>query len=63
MCSPCRTSPSTSDRRATASNEVFAGGYRTGADFRTITWTMDRAAQGINYTHRELDENFLNVVS
>lgn len=44
-------------------NEVFAGGYRTGPDFRTITWTMDRAAQGINYTHRELDEDFLTVVT
>ncbi|MEU9064699.1 catechol 2,3-dioxygenase [Streptomyces sp. NPDC048430] len=44
-------------------NEVFAGGYRTGPDFRTITWTMDKAAQGINYTHRELDEDFLNVVT
>jgi catechol 2,3-dioxygenase len=44
-------------------NEVFAGGYRTGPDFRTITWTMDRAAQGINYTHRELDPGFLTVVT
>ncbi|MFE4754991.1 catechol 2,3-dioxygenase [Streptomyces mirabilis] len=44
-------------------NEVFAGGYRTGADFRTITWTLDKAAQGINYTHRELDPDFLNVVT
>jgi catechol 2,3-dioxygenase len=44
-------------------NEVFAGGYRTGPDFRTITWTMDKAAQGINYTHRELDPDFLNVVT
>lgn len=44
-------------------NEIFAGGYRTGRDFRTITWTMDKAAQGINYTHRELDPDFLNVVT
>ncbi|MBJ8347075.1 catechol 2,3-dioxygenase [Antrihabitans sp. YC2-6] len=44
-------------------NEIFAGGYRTGPDFRTITWTMDKAAQGINYTHRELDPDFLNVVT
>ncbi|TWS26435.1 catechol 2,3-dioxygenase [Tsukamurella sputi] len=44
-------------------NEIFAGGYRTGPDFRTVTWTMDKAAQGINYTHRELDPDFLNVVT
>ncbi|NMO00548.1 catechol 2,3-dioxygenase [Gordonia sp. TBRC 11910] len=44
-------------------NEVFAGGYRTGPDFRTVTWTMDSAARGINYTHRELDPDFLNVVT
>lgn len=44
-------------------NEIFAGGYRTGPDFRPITWTMDKAAQGINYTHRELDPDFLNVVT
>ena len=44
-------------------NEVFAGGYRTGKDFRTITWTMDQAARGINYTHREINPDFLNVVT
>jgi catechol 2,3-dioxygenase len=44
-------------------NEVFAGGYRTGKDFRTITWTMDQAARGINFTHRELDHDFLTVVT
>lgn len=44
-------------------NEVFSGGYRTGKDFRTITWTMDQAARGINFTHRELDQNFLTVVT
>lgn len=30
-------------------NEVFSGGYRTGKEWRTITWTMDQAARGINY--------------
>ena len=44
-------------------NEVFSGGYRTGPDFRTITWTMDQAARGINYTHREIDQDFLEVVT
>jgi catechol 2,3-dioxygenase len=44
-------------------NEVFSGGYRTGADFRPITWTMDQAARGINYTHREIDQDFLQVVT
>lgn len=44
-------------------NEVFSGGYRTGPDFRTITWTMDQAARGINYTHREIDQAFLEVVT
>ena len=44
-------------------NEVFAGGYRTGPDFRTITWTADQAARGINHTHRELDQDFLQVVT
>ncbi|WP_439656495.1 GntR family transcriptional regulator [Lentzea sp. HUAS TT2] len=52
--------------RATPSgnrNEVFSGGYRTGPDFRPITWTMDQAARGINYTHREIDQEFLQVVT
>lgn len=44
-------------------NEVFSGGYRTGKDWRTITWTMDQAARGINYTHREIDQQFLSVVT
>jgi catechol 2,3-dioxygenase len=44
-------------------NEVFSGGYRTGKDWRTITWTMDQAARGINYTHREIDAKFLEVVT
>lgn len=44
-------------------NEVFSGGYRTGPDFRPITWTMDQAARGINYTHREIDQSFLEVVT
>ncbi|MDX8030413.1 VOC family protein [Lentzea sp. BCCO 10_0856] len=44
-------------------NEVFSGGYRTGPDFRRITWTMDQAARGINYTHREIDQAFLEVVT
>ncbi len=44
-------------------NEVFSGGYRTGADFQPITWTMDQAARGINHTHREIDQDFLQVVT
>ncbi|GIJ51972.1 3,4-dihydroxyphenylacetate 2,3-dioxygenase [Virgisporangium aliadipatigenens] len=44
-------------------NEVFSGGYRTGPDFRPITWTMDQAARGVNYTHREIDQEFLSVVT
>lgn len=44
-------------------NEVFSGGYRTGKDFRTITWTTDQAARGVNFTHRELDQDFPTVVT
>jgi catechol 2,3-dioxygenase len=44
-------------------NEVFSGGYRTGPDFQPITWTMDQAARGINHTHREIDQDFLQVVT
>jgi len=30
-------------------NEVFAGGYRTGPDFPTITWTEDQLGKGLDY--------------
>ncbi|MGH3150966.1 MAG: catechol 2,3-dioxygenase [Streptosporangiaceae bacterium] len=42
-------------------NEVFAGGYRTGPDFPTITWTEDQLGKGIFYIQRELNERFLTV--
>jgi catechol 2,3-dioxygenase len=32
-------------------NEVFAGGYRTGPDFPTITWTEDQLGKGIFLHH------------
>jgi catechol 2,3-dioxygenase len=42
-------------------NEVFTGGYITGADFPTITWTADQANQGIDYITREVRETFTTV--
>ena len=42
-------------------NEVFAGGYRTGPDFPTITWTEDQLAKGIFYITRELNDRFTTV--
>ena len=42
-------------------NEVFAGGYRTGPDFPTITWTQDQLGKGIFYITRELNDRFTTV--
>lgn len=42
-------------------NEVFSGGYITGADFPTITWTADQAGKGIFYISREVNETFTTV--
>lgn len=44
-------------------NEVFAGGYRTQADFPTITWTADQLAKAIFYISRELQESFLSTLT
>lgn len=44
-------------------NEVFAGGYRTFADWKPITWTADHLAQGIFYVGNEMSERFLNVTT
>jgi hypothetical protein len=41
--------------------EVFAGGYRTGPDFPTITWTQDQLGKGIFYITRELNDRFTTV--
>jgi catechol 2,3-dioxygenase len=42
-------------------NEVFSGGYITGSDFPTITWTADQLAKGIFYISRELNDRFTSV--
>lgn len=42
-------------------NEVTSGGYRTGPDFPTITWTGDQLAKGIFYIQREISDRFLGV--
>lgn len=42
-------------------NEVFSGGYVTGADFPTITWTADQANKGIVYISREVRDTFTTV--
>lgn len=44
-------------------NEVFSGGYITGPDFPTITWTADHLDQGIFYIGREVNERFTTVVT
>jgi catechol 2,3-dioxygenase len=44
-------------------NEVFSGGYVTGPDFPTITWTADQLAKGIFYIKREVDERFTSVLT
>jgi len=42
-------------------NEVFSGGYITGADFPTITWTADQLGKGIVYISREVNDRFTTV--
>ncbi len=42
-------------------NEVFSGGYLTGPDFPTITWTADQVGKGIFYITRELNDRFTTV--
>ncbi|MEB3022120.1 catechol 2,3-dioxygenase [[Mycobacterium] crassicus] len=42
-------------------NEVFTGGYITGADFPTITWTTDQIGKAIFYVTRELNDRFTSV--
>lgn len=42
-------------------NEVFSGGYVTGADFPPITWTAEQANKGIVYISREVSESFTTV--
>ncbi|MDR7173052.1 catechol 2,3-dioxygenase [Nocardia kruczakiae] len=44
-------------------NEVFAGGYATFPDFKTITWTSDQLTKGVFYVGNELSERFLNTVT
>lgn len=44
-------------------NEVFSGGYLTGPDFPTITWTADQIGRGVFYIQRELNERFISVVT
>jgi catechol 2,3-dioxygenase-like lactoylglutathione lyase family enzyme len=44
-------------------NEVFAGGYLTGPDFPTITWTADQLGKGIFYISGEVNERFTTVVT
>jgi catechol 2,3-dioxygenase len=42
-------------------NEVFTGGYMTGPDFPTITWTADQLGKAIFSITRELNERFTSV--
>lgn len=44
-------------------NEVFAGGYAYYPDMPTRVWDFDHIGKGIFYYTRELNENFLSVVS
>ncbi len=44
-------------------NEVFSGGYLTGPDFPTITWTADQLGRGIFYISGEVNERFTTVVT
>jgi catechol 2,3-dioxygenase len=39
----------------------FAGGYRTGPDFPTITWTEDQLGKGVFYVTREPNDRFTTV--
>jgi catechol 2,3-dioxygenase len=42
-------------------NEVFTGGYTTGPDFPTITWTADHFGRGLDYITGEDNEVFRTV--
>lgn len=42
-------------------NEVFSGGYITGSDFPTITWTADQMGRAIFSITNELNERFTSV--
>lgn len=44
-------------------SEVFAGGYATFPDWKTITWTADHLTKGIFYVGNEMSEQFLNAVT
>lgn len=44
-------------------NEVFSGGYIRYPDMPTLTWTADKLGKGIFYHDRELNENFLSVMT
>ncbi|MBA1147739.1 catechol 2,3-dioxygenase [Ectothiorhodospiraceae bacterium WFHF3C12] len=44
-------------------NEVFAGGSTWYPDHPTITWTTDNLGKAIFYHDRELNQNFLEVVT
>ena len=44
-------------------NEVFAGGYATYPDWRTITWTADQIESAVFYVGNEMSERFLSAVT
>ena len=44
-------------------NEVFCGDYTWYPDHPTITWTVDNLGKAIFYHDRQLNENFLGVVT
>lgn len=44
-------------------NEVFCGDYTWYPDHPTITWTADQLGKAIFYHDRQLNENFLGVVT
>jgi catechol 2,3-dioxygenase len=44
-------------------NEAFCSGYKTYADFPTITWTEDKIGQGIFYHRRELIDSFIKALT
>lgn len=44
-------------------NEVFAGGYAYYPDMPTRVWDFEQVGKGVFYYTRELNENFLTVVS
>lgn len=44
-------------------NEVFAGGYTTFPDWKTITWTADQLQKAIFYVGNEMGERFFTTVT